>query len=201
VDETMTRDQPVISVTGEQVALGPLRRDLLPLYTRWRNDFAVTRTLNFNPAPFTAEEREAWFARASTESGVVRFTVYERGTMRAIGLANLHDIDVQHGTAELGLMIGEADARGRGYGSEATRLLLDYAFTVLGLHNMMLRVYAYNPAGLRAYQKAGFREFGRRTGSRTFLGQRWDEIYMECLASEFESPVLRRILAPVEPAG
>jgi RimJ/RimL family protein N-acetyltransferase len=187
---------PIVNIDGERVALGPLRHDLLPLYTHWRNDFTATRTLDFNPAPFTAEEREAWYARSAMDSHSVRFTVYERDTMRPIGLASLHDVDFQHGTAGLGLMIGEAEARGQGFGTETTRLLLDYAFTILGLHNVMLRVYAYNPGGIRAYQKAGFREFGRRAGSRMFLGQRWDEIYMECLDSEFESPVLARLLAP-----
>ena len=69
-------------------------------------------------------------------------------------------------------------------------------FTALGLHNVMLRVYAYNLAGRRAYEKAGFREFGRRRGSRVFAGGRWDEVFMECLAGGFESPVLARVLAP-----
>ena len=88
---------------------------------------------------------------------------------------------------------------GRGYGTEATRLMLDYAFTVLGLYNVMLRVYAYNPAALSAYEKAGFREFGRRRQCRVFAGQRWDEIFMDCLASEFSSPVLARVLAAEGP--
>ena len=192
---------PVVNIVGELVALGPLDRELLPAYTRWRNDFLVTRTLNHPPGPVTAEEREAWYERVSSgdDASSVRFTVYERATWRAVGMTGLHDVDHQHGTAELGLMIGEGDARGRGYGTEATRLMLDYAFTVLGLYNVMLRVYAYNPAALRAYEKAGFREFGRRRQSRVFAGQRWDEVFMDCLASEFTSPVLARVLAADEP--
>ncbi len=199
--ELETGVQPIVNIVGDRVALGPLRCDLLPTYTRWRNDFTVARTLNYPPGPFTAEEREAWYARAASNSDptTVRFTIYERAAWRPIGIANLHDVDARHGTAELGLMIGESDARGRGLGTEATRLLLDYAFTALGLHNVMLRVYAYNLAGLRAYQKAGFREFGRRTESRAFAGRRWAEVYMECLASEFVSPVLGRVLTPDEP--
>ena len=107
----------------------------------------------------------------------------------------LNGVDFRHGTAEFGLLIGEPDARNRGYGTEATRLVADYAFNALGLHSVMLRVYAYNLAGLRAYAKAGFREFGRRRGSRVLAGQRWDEVYMECLATEFASPGLDRVFA------
>jgi RimJ/RimL family protein N-acetyltransferase len=72
--------------------------------------------------------------------------------------------------------------------------MLDYAFTALGLHNVMLAVYAYNPAAIRAYVKAGFREFGRRRESVWMGGRLWDTIYMECLASDFVRPVLARIL-------
>jgi RimJ/RimL family protein N-acetyltransferase len=192
-------EQPVVNIAGERIALGPIRRDLLPLYQRWRNDFAVGRTLDYDLAPVPFEERIAWFERANVDATTVRFTIYERATWRPIGLANLHELDRRHGTAEYGIAIFEADARGKGYGTETTRLMLDYAFTALGLHNVMLRVYAYNPAAIRAYEKAGFREFGRRRESRLFLGRRWDEIHMQCLASEFESPVLAAILAANQP--
>jgi diamine N-acetyltransferase len=53
-----------------------------------------------------------------------------------------------------------------------------------------------NPAGIRAYQKAGFKEIGRRRECRMMDGKLWDEVHMDCLSSEFESRVLRRIYAP-----
>jgi RimJ/RimL family protein N-acetyltransferase len=190
---------PIVNIVGVHVALGPLRRELLPAYTRWRNDFAVARTLEYIPGPFTAEEREVWFAQASVDTATIRFTIYERATWRAIGVTSLNGVDFRQGTAGFGIVIGEADARGQGAGTETTRLMLDYAFTILGLFNVMLHVYSYNQAALRAYLKAGFREFGRRSQSRVFAGQRWDEVYMECLASEFTSPVLSRGWVADEP--
>jgi RimJ/RimL family protein N-acetyltransferase len=185
---------PVLNIVGERVALGPLRRELLADYTRWRNDFTMLRTLSLDPVPTPFEELAAWYERAVAETSKVRFTVYERAPWRPIGLANLNDLDRHNGTAEYGIVIGEADARGRG--TEATILMLDYAFTALGLHSVLLRTYAYNYGGLRAYAKAGFREFGRRHECRVFAGQRWDEVHMECLASEFTSPILGGIFAP-----
>ena len=53
-----------------------------------------------------------------------------------------------------------------------------------------------NPAGIRAYQKAGFKEIGQRRECRMMGGKLWDEVHMHCLSSEFENPVLRRIYAP-----
>ncbi|HEX5502060.1 MAG TPA: GNAT family protein, partial [Thermomicrobiales bacterium] len=69
----------------------------------------------------------------------------------------------------------------------------------LGLHNVMLTVDAFNLAGIRAYEKAGFREFGRRQQCHWMGGALWDMVYMECLATKFASPVLGRIFVPDEP--
>jgi RimJ/RimL family protein N-acetyltransferase len=182
-------DAPLINIVGERVALGPLRRDLLPLYARWMNDFSVTRTLLLPSGPMTLEAETAWYDQAAT--GADRyFTIYRRDGWRPIGNLDLRDIDHHHRTASFGILIGEADARGRGYGTEAVRLALDYAFTALGLHNVMLTVYEYNHAGRRAYEKAGFRLIGRRRQARWHGGRFWDELFYDCLATEFESPVL-----------
>lgn len=179
-----TDETPIITTRGNRVALGPLRRDLIPTYTRWRNDAVVARTMDYPGGPTTIEERTAWFERVNRDTTAMRFTIYEQDSWRAIGITNLHDIDLRHGTAEFGLMIGEADARGQGLGTETTCLMRDDAFDRLGLHNVMLRVYDYNLAGIRTYQKAGFREFGRRKQSHRFAGHLWDEIYMQCLSSD-----------------
>jgi diamine N-acetyltransferase len=74
--------------------------------------------------------------------------------------------------------------------------MLYYVFTALGLHNVMLIVFEFNVAGVRAYEKAGFKEFRRRRECRLSGGKLWDEIQMDCLSSELESSVLRRIYTP-----
>ena len=99
--------------------------------------------------------------------------------------------DHRNRSASFGIMIGEPECRGRGYGTETTSLMLDYAFTGLGLHNVMLTVFAFNPGGLRAYEKSGFKTIGRRRECRAVGGEVHDEIYMDCLASEFERPATR----------
>jgi RimJ/RimL family protein N-acetyltransferase len=120
--------------------------------------------------------------------------------MRPVGGCDLRDIDHRNRVATMGMLIGEPEARGKGYGTEATRLLLDLAFTVHGLHSVWLTVYAYNLAGQRCYAKAGFREVGRRRQCHLMGGRLWDEVVMDILASEFESPVLGRVFQPDVPA-
>jgi RimJ/RimL family protein N-acetyltransferase len=191
-------ERPIVNIEGELVALGPLRRDLLPTYVRWINNFSTMRTLGFAaPGPMTLEQETTWYdGQAAREPA---FTIYERATWRPVGNTGLHAVDHRNGSAVFGIMIGEPDCRGKGYGTEVTRLMLDYAFTALGLHSVMLTCYEFNLAGQRAYAKAGFKEFGRRRQCRWMGGRLWDEVYMDCLASEFESPVLGRVFAPDQP--
>jgi RimJ/RimL family protein N-acetyltransferase len=77
--------------------------------------------------------------------------------------------------------------------------MLDYAFTALGLHSVMLTTDSYNLAGQAAYRKAGLKEFGRRRECALLNGTLHDWVYMDCLASEFASPVLGAVFAPDTP--
>jgi RimJ/RimL family protein N-acetyltransferase len=182
--------EPVVNIVGEKIALGPFARDWLPLYLRWANDFAVMRMFMPILRPITAEAREEWYGRITKpEPDTVDFTIYERPGLRAIGYASLEEIDHRHRTATYGLLIGEKDCWGKGYGTETTRLMLDYAFTVLDLHNVFLSVHADNHPAIRAYTRAGFREIGRRRDAHWVAGRRADEVYMDCLATEFPPPV------------
>jgi RimJ/RimL family protein N-acetyltransferase len=81
------KDQPLLTIRGEKIALGPFRRDLMPLYYKWFNDPEVSRTRIFTIRPLTWEAQEAWYNRISKEEGIgaVFFTLYERQTMRLIG--------------------------------------------------------------------------------------------------------------------
>lgn len=187
--------QPILNIRGEKIALGPLERKLLPDYRRWINDFETVRTLDAPPRPMTADQEESWYETQSKAENNAIFTIYALPGLQPIGNAMLHNIDHRNRSATFGIIIGEASYRGRGLGTETTRLMLDYAFTALGIHNVMLSVYEFNGAARRAYEKAGFREIGRRRECRFMGGDRWDEIFMDCLSTGFESPVLGDIFS------
>jgi RimJ/RimL family protein N-acetyltransferase len=185
---------PILNIIGTQVALGPPRRDLLAVYLKWVNDFEVTRTLAIGMRPTSWESEDAWYQRICSSERDAFFTIYERSSLHPIGGTGLHNIDHHNRTAEFGILIGEKNYWGRGYGTETTALMQDFGFTALGLHNIMLRVYSFNERGLRAYLRAGFRVSGRRRESHRVGGRAYDEIYMDSLAAEFQSPVLHRLL-------
>ena len=177
--------QPILNIIGGMVALGPLRRDLVPLYQRWSNDFEVTRFWdNMSPMPF--EGPEEWYARASKKKNEAHFTIYMKAQLRPIGAAGLDAINHAHRTAEFFIVIGEKECWGKGYGNEVTRLMLEYGFTCLGLHNINLWVNAANERGIRAYRRAGFQMAGRLRQGVRLGGRAHDLILMDCLSTEFQ---------------
>lgn len=190
-------EPPVVMIAGERVALGPVRADLALRYQRWMNDFSMLRTLRgTEPLPMTEEAAALMVKNLSMMPDQASFTIYLRETMLPVGTTMIAKIDYRNRTGLYGIEIGEPSARGKGIGTETTRLMLDYAFTALDLENVMLTVSELNIGGRRAYEKAGFREFGRRRKSRWAAGGFCDDIYMDCVASEFESPILRAVYEP-----
>jgi RimJ/RimL family protein N-acetyltransferase len=192
--------EPIINIWGEKVALGPVRRDMLPLYERWMNDWEVTRGVG-RVGPFTTEEEVEWYERASKQSSeTVHFNIYELGPegsptyLRPIGTAGLHDINYRHSKGVFGIMIGEKDAWGKGYGTEVAALMLDYGFNVLGLHNISLKVFSFNQYAIRAYERAGFKLAGNVRESHFLFGKRYDDIIMDCLSTEFEGKAIKRYM-------
>lgn len=139
-------EAPILNVRGERVALGPLRRDLLDVYGRWIDDLHTARNLDAPPRPMTAEQEESWYDSQARAASDAPFTIYALPELEPIGDAGLHGIDHRNRSATFGIVIGEESYRGGGYGTETTRLVLDYAFNTLSLHNVMLSVFAYNRA-------------------------------------------------------
>jgi len=100
-----------------------------------------------------------------------------------VGMCCFWGIDLHNRRAHLGIGIGE-EHRGRGIGTDATRVMLHYAFVDRGWHRVQLEVLATNTAALRSYEKAGFREDGRMRESAWVRGAFVDEVYMSVLATD-----------------
>jgi RimJ/RimL family protein N-acetyltransferase len=188
----MDGHEPDFVVVGEKVALGPLRPDLAATYARWMNQPEIRDGL-VERRVATPQSQEKW-VEENLEKGAQRdprgieFTIYDRADSAAVGTVGLLNISYAHGRAELGIALGER--RGQGLGTEATRLALDYAFHVLQVHNVMLETLDWNVAGLKAYERAGFRRIGVRRGAVLSRGRRADVVLMDAVAEEFGASVL-----------
>jgi diamine N-acetyltransferase len=186
------RPKPVYNIVGEKVALGPgSREEQIELFYRGDNDYSVTI---FAGDPLWPRQREAFEADYDRQAKEPHpdwlcYLIYDRATDTPIGGIGLRDIDLTMGVAEMGISIGRKDYWGKGFGTEAIILVMDYGFTALGLHNIMLTTASYNERAIRSYLKVGFREFGRRRESRRVGDRRYDTVYMELLRAEFQSPL------------
>jgi diamine N-acetyltransferase len=188
----MDSHEPDLLVVGENVALGPLRRDLAATYARWMNQLEVRRDLD-QLGIATPQSQEKWVDEniekgAQREPQSAEFTIYDRTDSAPVGTAGLFAIGHVNGTASFGIGLGER--RGQGFGTEATRLVLDFAFNVMHLRNVLLEVLEWNLAGLKAYERAGFRRVGVRRGAVMSRGRPTDLVLMDAVPEEFGASVL-----------
>lgn len=184
-----TGHSPIITLSGERVVLGPYHPSIKPLLAKWFNTLAVSIPGGDVPLPLTPEAIDAEYERCINSNDRIDFIIYERASMRPIGIVNLRDIDNHHRTAELGIAIGEQECWNKGYGTETCWLVLDYGFNGLGLHNVALDPASFNERAIRAYQRVGFREIGRRRDAHRVGNRVFDLVLMDCLATEFKSPL------------
>lgn len=110
------------------------------------------------------------------------FAIHDAADGELVGVCGLENIDHNFLRADFGIFLGQR--RGTGIGTDATRLVLQWAFTVIGLRNVMLESYEYNEQAIRAYERAGFRRIGTRRDSVLALGRRWDSVLMDAVPDD-----------------
>ncbi|MBN2508977.1 MAG: GNAT family N-acetyltransferase [Spirochaetales bacterium] len=180
-------------IVGEKIYLSPVNPDDYEIYTKWLNDISLTKNLGAHRlliSEISEKEKLVEMSKSNTND----YAIVTKENDRLIGNCSLMNIDYINRTAEFGIFIGDEENRNRGLGTEAAKLLLEFGFRVLNLHNIMLRVFSFNEAAVKSYTKAGLKEFGRRTGSQILNGKYYDEIYMEALSDTFKSDYLLPVL-------
>jgi RimJ/RimL family protein N-acetyltransferase len=145
-------------ICGRSVCLAPLSTASVGEWVRWMDDPETTRYL-YAPGeqphePHTAASLLDWGRRILADTERVVFALEEQGGGRLIGDARL--TPVRGGRAKFSIMIGVSEFRGRGLGSEATRLVCRFAFEELNMREIVLEVDPRNLAAVQAYLAAGF---------------------------------------------
>ena len=170
-------------LTGSKVVLRPITSADTPLIVKWRNNPSVMRNFIFRET-FTEEMHNRWLETKVNTGDVVQYIIVDRQTDLPVGSVYLRDVDHVHSSSEYGIFIGEDDARGKGLGSETARLFLDFAFDVLKLHRVSLRVLAGNDGAERSYVKAGFKREGVFRDMVKLDSEYRDVIFMAALAGD-----------------
>jgi RimJ/RimL family protein N-acetyltransferase len=173
-------------LVGQRVQLRGLLEDDLPILARWEMDAGRMTTLSNRVAPpseAAAKERIAkWSANEDDRLGFAIETLDDPSVL--VGHVGLWGWQTKDRCATIGIALGR-EYLGRGYGTDAMRVIVDYGFRELGLHRVQLTVAPFNPAGIRAYEKAGFAEEGRRREAVWHDGRWYDEVLMSVLEHEW----------------
>ena len=178
---------PVLSVRGSKVGLGSWLPEHFELWMEAIHDPEFNLHADGGFA-MPNREKEAEMFDSTAKSGGASFTIYTLAEMLPIGGAGLFGINHLQRTGTLGISIFNKNYWGQGYGTEAVKLVVDYGFRFMNLHNIMLDTTGFNERAIRAYEKAGFKIIGRRREAILVAGKFYDQIFMDCLSTEFESP-------------
>jgi ribosomal-protein-alanine N-acetyltransferase len=170
---------------GPRLYFRPLEREDAPRLAAFVNHPDVRRNLLVHRPMNTAQE-VAFVDTLTASQRDVMFAIVLRDGDRMIGTSGLHDMDFRSRRATFGMLIGEPSEWHKGYGSEATRMVLDYGFGTLNLNRVQLEVLENNVAGIRAYEKAGFRREGVLRQHHYVDGAYVDTLVMGILRSEWK---------------
>jgi RimJ/RimL family protein N-acetyltransferase len=167
-----------------QVFLSPLRLADSLLLFNWINDREEV-LFNAPYKPISEGQHQAWFEAIQQHNDRVIFGIRLLETDKLIGICQLHTIHHIHRSAELQIRLGDTAERGRGYGTEAVDLLLDFAFKDLNLQRIYLHVFSHNTAALRLYEKIGFIREGVLRKAAHINGEYVDVVVMAILREDY----------------
>jgi spore coat polysaccharide biosynthesis protein SpsF len=176
-------------LVGERIYLRKVvPEDATQQYLRWINDSRVTRYLESGRRPTSLDELHTFITSTQSQPNLIFLAIIDSQTDKHIGNIKLDKINSIHQVAELGIMIGEPDYWGKGYGSEAIQLVIDYAFRTLNLRKITLGVLSGNRNAYKCYVKLGFEReatvrdqfFADGTYHDQIIMSKWNPSYSRC---------------------
>ncbi|MEA2112464.1 MAG: GNAT family protein [Patescibacteria group bacterium] len=170
------KSQPIVFLKSNRVILRPVLKEDIPSLTKWVNDPEILPFLG-RYLPVMEADEEEWFNNLHKRkpNHIVLAIIADE---KIIGTMGLHRISMKDRVATTGALIGEKDYWGKGYGSEAKMILLDYAFNTLNLRKICSFVIAFNERSYKYSLKCGYKEEGRQRKHIYRFGKYWDQIFL-----------------------
>ena len=166
-------------IDGEKLYLRLLQKEDVEEFYTWYSDAQITRFVGMKP--LSQDRAKTLFYYLLNDPNGIYFGIVKKDDGKIIGYIFLARIFKSHKIArEFGIIIGDKNQWGQGYGSEATELILDYGFQHLNLHRIQLLVLDFNERALHMYRKLGFIEEGIQREAR-IVDDKWDNVIMMSL--------------------
>lgn len=153
----MEQVQKDLRIEGKQIYLRPITIEDTDNVLRWRNDQKIVENFIYRK-PISKEEHLNWLHNKVEAGQVIQFIICDLSTDKPLGSIYLQNFNEESRQAEEGIFLGEEEAYGRGIGTEAAKLMLEYAFKTLKLHKLTARVLSYNQGSRRMHEKAGYQQ-------------------------------------------
>jgi len=186
------------SIEGRLIVLRRHVPENLAAFRRWYADPEIARLARYQEGPMRVDEVDRFFQARAVGPESLAMAIHLREGDRLIGTCAFSQFDGDNGSATYHITIGEHDAWGFGYGTEATRLMVDHAFGTLGMHRVALSVFEFNERAIRSYATCGFVAEGRAREAIWRDGRWWDEVSMSILQADWQ---LQRAAAAGEVPG
>lgn len=179
-------------MNGKLIELKPFERHHIAKLVEWRNDPEVAYWSAGGEPEFeliTAEEAENFFSSNVKNASKLDSYMFAIYTLKGehIGVADYRDVERIKRSCTIGVMIGEKDYWGKGYGTDAIRVLTEYLFNGLNIRRIQLDTWSGNERAVKAYRKCGFTEEGRLRENEYVKGKFYDTIIMGLLRSQWEN--------------
>jgi RimJ/RimL family protein N-acetyltransferase len=172
------------TIDGEHIVLRPVRVEDAEAFLASMDD-AEGQRMTGTHRSFTLPQIREWFGSRGAATDRWDLSIIERGTDRWVGELAILDWDADNHSCGFRIALA-AEARNRGYGSEATRLVVDRVFTMLPVHRIQLEVFAFNPRAQHVYEAVGFRREGLLREALHWDGEYHDTVVMGILRADWE---------------
>lgn len=179
-------EKRAFKMKGRKIGLAVLEKHDLPKFKKWLNDPKLSLFMREFDTMLAEENMLEWYDESIHDENQIDFSIVNLADGDLVGACTLTGIDRRNSNAEARIFIGRHRFWNQGYGSEAMLLLLDYAFNVLNLHCVHLKVNEINKSAIHVYKKLGFKLSGKRRQARAYLRKRYDLYLMDMLAHEFD---------------
>jgi RimJ/RimL family protein N-acetyltransferase len=160
--------------------------DVTPEYLAWLNDDDVTRGLDTIVKPYPMEMLHKYVNEIVSDENTYMFMVVAKDSGKSIGTAKIHGINKKNGTCNLGMMLGNKNYWGKGYGQDTYMTAIDFAFTHLKIRKIWEAANENNIASLSMCAKAGFQEEGRLKEQVLSDGKYIDKILLGLFAKNWK---------------
>jgi len=172
------------SLVGKYIYLRPIEKGDIKYIRIWGNDLEIM-SLTGEVRPMSQTDAEEFLKNVQNDKERVWFIMVLKENDQVIGEAGLLRMFKAWRTTDLSIIIGEKEVWGKGYGTEAIILLLDYAFQTLKFHRVAIGVVGFNERAIRFYEKVGFKKEGIQRDGYYHNSTFHDFIMMSILEDEF----------------